>query len=95
MTDLPVVALRKTLRQTAVILNVSEKTVRRYLDTGRLQWAGNQVSVESIVLLMALKKRRKVAGPSHGYPMRVTREAQKRASVRQKKIGLGWSNRYR
>lgn len=48
MTDIPVKPHRKTLQQTALILNVSVKTVRRYLDNGRLIWSGNQVSIESI-----------------------------------------------
>lgn len=48
MQDLPVKPHRKTLKQTAIILNVSDRTVRRYLDNGRLEWSGNQVSVASI-----------------------------------------------
>lgn len=49
MTDLPVKPHRKTLQQTAIILNVSIKTVRRYLDNNKLAWSGNQVSIESII----------------------------------------------
>ena len=49
MTDLPVRPHRKTLRQTAIIVNVSTKTVRRYLDQGKLEWSGDQVSVASII----------------------------------------------
>ena len=53
MTELPVKPHRKTLHQTAIILNVSIKTIRRYLDGGKLLWAGgNQVSVESIVIFL-------------------------------------------
>ena len=47
--DLKVKPYRKTLRQTAIILNVSVRTVRRYLAAGRIEWSGNQVSVESII----------------------------------------------
>lgn len=50
--DIPVKPMRKTLRQTAIILNVSERTVRRYLDDGKLQWSGNQVSVASIAAFL-------------------------------------------
>jgi len=50
--DIPVKPMRKTLRQTAIILNVSERTVRRYLDNGKLQWSGNQVSVASIIAFL-------------------------------------------
>lgn len=48
MNDIPVRPHRKTLRQTAIILNVSIRTVRRYLNAGKLEWSANQVSVESI-----------------------------------------------
>lgn len=48
MSDLPVKPHRKTLQQTSIILNISVRTVRRYLDNGRLQWSGNQVLVTSI-----------------------------------------------
>ena len=48
--DLEVKPYRKTQRQTSIILNVSVRTVRRMLEEdGRLEWSGNQVSVESIV----------------------------------------------
>jgi hypothetical protein len=52
LTDIPVKPHRKTLLQTAVILNVTAKTVRRYLDNGKLSWSGNQVSVTSIELFL-------------------------------------------
>ena len=52
MQDLPVMPQRKTLQQTAIILNISVRTVRRYLDTGKLKWAGSQVSVASILEYM-------------------------------------------
>ena len=48
MTRLDNKPYRKTLRQTAEILNVSVKTVRRYLDQGRLKWSGKQVLESSI-----------------------------------------------
>lgn len=48
--DLEVKPYRKTQRQTSIILNVSVRTVRRMLEEdGRLEWSGNQVSVESII----------------------------------------------
>lgn len=49
MTDLPVRPMRKTIRQTAIILNVSRATVYRYLEQGKLKWSGNQVLLSSIM----------------------------------------------
>lgn len=56
MTDIPVRPHRKTLQQTAIILNVTVRTVRRYLEKGLLKWSGNQVSVASIEAFLASEK---------------------------------------
>jgi len=53
MINLKESILRKNIRQTAEILGVSVKTVRRYLDNGKLKWSGNQVAAESIRALAA------------------------------------------
>ena len=45
--------LRLTKIAVARRLNVSVKTVDRYLTDGRLLWAGNQVSVVSIIDLLS------------------------------------------
>lgn len=45
--------LRLTKIAVARRLNVSVKTVDRYLVDGRLLWAGNQVSVVSIIELLS------------------------------------------
>ena len=50
MTDIDIAVrpARKTLRQAAIILNVSIKTVRRMADANELQWNAGQITVESI-----------------------------------------------
>jgi hypothetical protein len=52
LSDLPVKPMRKTIRQTAIILNVSRRTVYRYLEEGKLLWSGNQVLLSSIIKLL-------------------------------------------
>lgn len=42
-------AYRKTQRQAADMLKISPRTVRHYLDIGRLRWSGNQVFLDSIL----------------------------------------------
>ncbi len=48
-SNLQIRPYRKTQRQAAAMLKISAKTVRHYLDIGRLRWSGNQVSVDSIL----------------------------------------------
>lgn len=48
MTGMPVRPWRKTVQQTAVILNVSQRTIRRMADKEDLEWAGGQITIESI-----------------------------------------------
>lgn len=40
--------MRLTIMQTSKYLNVAPRTVRRWLDSGRLKWSGDQVSMSSI-----------------------------------------------
>lgn len=46
--DLIVKPYRKNLRQAAIILNVSQRTIRRMADNHELEWSDGQVTTESI-----------------------------------------------
>jgi len=48
VTDIPVKPICKTLRQTAIIFNVSTRTIRRRANCGELEWLGAQITVRSI-----------------------------------------------
>jgi len=84
MTDLQVRPYRKNLRQTAIILNCSVKTVRRYLDNGRLQWSGDQVSLESIIEELG---RTKEDEPENAVQDKIDAATKKKKPFRQ---SSGW-----
>lgn len=48
MTEFSIKPYRKTLIQTAIILNISKLTVRRMADKGALEWSDGQITVQSI-----------------------------------------------
>lgn len=99
MVDLPVKPLRKTLRQTAIILNVSERTVRRYLDTGKLQWSGNQVSVASIAAFLQSGPDTEEHPGEVDIQMQQAHAAERAASkplaaAHPRRSGSGWVSRW-
>lgn len=92
MTDLPVKPHRKTLQQTAVILNVTVRTVRRYLDKGLLKWSGNQVSVASIEAFLSSEKS--LEEPTEEVEAALSDEENPRKQARRVARGTGWVNRW-
>lgn len=59
MIDLEVTPARKTLTQTAIILNVSKITVRRMADNKIIDWSAGQITTESIKRYMHQTKGRR------------------------------------
>lgn len=39
---------RKTITQTAIILNISKRSVRRKADAGDIEWSDGQITIASI-----------------------------------------------